>query len=95
MDRPADTDQGLVAGADGCREGWVCVTARSQGKGRLALVEVVVVADIEALMGISRACAAQALDIPIGLSPDGRRQADYEARRRIGPRRSSVFPTPP
>jgi predicted RNase H-like nuclease len=33
--------------------------------------------------------------MPIGLSPDGRREPDFEARRMIGPRRSSVFPTPP
>jgi predicted RNase H-like nuclease len=34
------------------------------------------------------------VDIPIGLSADGRRGADYAARQFIGPRRSSVFPPP-
>ena len=38
--------------------------------------------------------AAVAIDIPIGLAPDGPRRADVEARRRLGPRRSSVFPAP-
>jgi predicted RNase H-like nuclease len=38
--------------------------------------------------------AAVAIDIPIGLSPDGARRADVEARQRLGPRRSSVFPAP-
>jgi predicted RNase H-like nuclease len=38
--------------------------------------------------------AAAAIDIPIGLAPLGPRRADVEARRRLGPRRSSVFPAP-
>jgi predicted RNase H-like nuclease len=35
-----------------------------------------------------------AVDVPIGLSADGRRAADYAARHLLGPRRSSVFPPP-
>jgi predicted RNase H-like nuclease len=42
----------------------------------------------------SDALAAAAIDIPIGLAPRHPRQADMEARRRLGPRRSSVFPAP-
>jgi predicted RNase H-like nuclease len=38
--------------------------------------------------------AAAAIDIPIGLAVDGARRADVEARQRLGPRRSSVFPAP-
>lgn len=38
--------------------------------------------------------AAIALDMPIGLLDSGPRACDIEARRRLGPRRSSVFPTP-
>jgi len=38
--------------------------------------------------------AAVAIDIPIGLAPQGPRRADIEARQRLGPRRSSVFPAP-
>ena len=63
--------------------------------GRLVLAEVVAVADFAAVLRWTRACAAVAVDIPIGLSADGRREADFEARRRLGPRRSSVFPAPP
>jgi predicted RNase H-like nuclease len=37
---------------------------------------------------------AVAIDIPIGLPESGPRTADIEARRRVGPRRSSVFPAP-
>ena len=40
------------------------------------------------------ALAAVAIDIPIGLARVGPRRADTEARRRLGPRRSSVFPAP-
>jgi predicted RNase H-like nuclease len=83
-----------VAGADGCPGGWVYVVAQARGNGRLTLEDVGVVADFAALLRQTRACAALAVDIPIGLSADGRREADFEARRRIGPRRSSVFPAP-
>jgi predicted RNase H-like nuclease len=38
--------------------------------------------------------AAVAVDIPIGLPTSGPRRADVEARRQLGPRRSSVFPAP-
>ncbi len=34
------------------------------------------------------------VDMPIGLAGGGPRRADMEARRRLGPRRSSVFPAP-
>jgi predicted RNase H-like nuclease len=35
-----------------------------------------------------------AVDMPIGLLDAGPRACDVEARRRLGPRRSSVFPAP-
>ncbi len=34
------------------------------------------------------------VDMPIGLSADGRRPADVDARARLGTRRSTFFPTP-
>ena len=42
----------------------------------------------------SVALAAAAIDIPIGLAENGPRSCDREARRLLGPRRSSVFPAP-
>jgi predicted RNase H-like nuclease len=39
--------------------------------------------------------AAIGLDMPVGLPDDGRRLSDAAARARLGPRRSSLFPTPP
>jgi predicted RNase H-like nuclease len=38
--------------------------------------------------------AAAGIDIPIGLPERGPRACDREARRMLGPRRSSVFPAP-
>ncbi len=82
-----------VAGADGCRGGWVYVIARIE-PAALRFGAISVAASFRALIEATNQCAAVAVDIPIGLSEDGRREADFEARRRIGPRRSSVFPAP-
>lgn len=68
-----------VAGADGCRAGWVVAT-------RERLVVVPRLGDLGVdLMGV---------DMPIGLPIDTPRACDIEARRLLGARRSSVFPTP-
>ncbi len=83
----------LVAGLDGCRSGWVMtsVPLRTTGPPRLELVDDLrdVVARLEA-----GSLAAAAIDIPIGLAPGTPRRCDVEARRLLGPRRSSVFPAP-
>jgi predicted RNase H-like nuclease len=54
------------------------------------------VRDVSAVIGDLDAgrLRAVAIDIPIGLPDSGPRDADVEARRRVGPRRSSVFPAP-
>jgi predicted RNase H-like nuclease len=83
-----------VAGADGCPRGWLLVTA-APVDGGLELRGVQVVPDFAALLQTTAACAALAVDIPIGLAADGRREADLQARKRLGvPRSASVFPTP-
>jgi predicted RNase H-like nuclease len=77
----------IVAGVDGCRGGWTVALATLE-----EIVEVRVVpafADVLALRP-----AAIAIDMPIGLADSGPRACDIEARRRLGPRRSSVFPAP-
>jgi predicted RNase H-like nuclease len=61
----------------------------------LCLKTAEVVPDFRTLLAITEVCAALAVDVPIGLSEDGQRQADFAARACIGPRRSSVFPPPP
>jgi predicted RNase H-like nuclease len=83
----------LVAGIDGAPGGWVVVTVGCDDDDpadvRLVPDLLGVVAQIDA-----GTLAAVAIDIPIGLAADGARRADVEARRRLGPRRSSVFPAP-
>lgn len=84
-----------VAGADGYRKGWVVVTAGVIGE---ALVDLRVeraddLADTVAA-GRTGALRSLAIDMPIGLLDEHPRTADVEARALLGPRRSSVFPTP-
>jgi predicted RNase H-like nuclease len=58
--------------------------------------DVRTVADLHGViddLAAGRLCAV-AIDIPIGLPESGSRLADVEARRRVGPRRNSVFPAP-
>jgi predicted RNase H-like nuclease len=69
------------------------VTVPSEGVGPY---DVRAVADLHSLiddLGVGH-LRAVAIDIPIGLPESGPRTADVEARRRVGPRRNSVFPAP-
>lgn len=83
----------LVAGVDGCRGGWVVVTVprRRGGRSRVALESGIAPVVARARRG---ELAVVGVDMPIGLPTDGVRAADRAARARLGPRRSSVFPTP-
>jgi len=84
----------LVAGVDGCTAGWLYVIAASPKPARLDYRGLGLAEDFPALLVATSACDAVSVDVPIGLSADGRRGADYAARRCLGPRRSSVFPPP-
>lgn len=86
--------EALVAGADGCPAGWIYVIAELGAKG-LHLRQLGLAASFDELIEATKASRTLSVDVPIGLSDDGRRQADVDARRFIGPRRSSVFPPPP
>ncbi len=93
-DRPrAQAGRPTVAGIDGCRSGWVVATVPAAG-GAPRSVEVV--ADLRGVVAALEAghLAAAAIDIPIGLPAAATRRCDVEARRLLGPRRSSVFPAP-
>lgn len=79
-----------VAGVDGCPAGWFRA-ARERQSGRLHFS---VIRDVADLLATSPRPAHLAIDMPIGLPERGPRPCDAEARRRIGPRRSSVFPAP-
>lgn len=77
-----------VLGVDGCRAGWV-VAELSRGV-RLSLLP-----DFASVMALPGAMLA--LDMPVGLADGARvqpRVCDAEARRELGPRRSTVFAPP-
>ena len=82
-----------VAGMDGCKGGWVVVTARADGKGGTSVERVPDLTAITRRLD-SGELGAVGIDIPIGLPDAGSRRCDVEARKMIGPRRSSVFPAP-
>jgi predicted RNase H-like nuclease len=79
-----------VVGVDACRGGWV---ALASANGTVETCRVY--GRMSELIGDHRAASVIAVDIPIGLSESSPRRADMEARRFVGPRRSSVFQTPP
>lgn len=78
----------IVAGADGCRSGWV--VCRRDGDGTLEITVVKTLA--EACEGLS----VLAVDMPIGLvdTPRPGRACEREARALLPGKTSSVFPTP-
>ncbi len=91
MCRAADDTLGaltVAAGIDGYPRGWVAVVLRD-GRYDAALVAP----DLSGLVDRLGTARCIGVDIPIGLPARGPRSADIEARRFVGPRRSSVFPT--
>lgn len=83
-----------VLGVDGCRAGWfaVEVSGTSRLRGDTHLFDT-----FRALLELRPRPDLIALDIPIGLLPHpepGGRCCDREARKLLGPRRSSVFSPP-
>jgi predicted RNase H-like nuclease len=76
-----------VLGVDGWRGRWVGALLDGRTVTLLELADVaavLAVPDVELI----------AIDMPIGLSEDGVRACDVEARRRLGRAGSSVFPAP-
>jgi predicted RNase H-like nuclease len=77
-----------IGGVDGCPAGWLLLRQDSDGTISSAIhgsaADLFATSDCRLLM----------IDIPIGLAEKGPRQCDVEARRLLGPRRNSVFPTP-
>ena len=76
-----------VLGVDGWRGRWVGALLDGRRVTLLDLPDaaaVLAVPDVEVV----------AIDMPIGLSEDGVRACDVEARRRLGRAGSSVFPAP-
>jgi predicted RNase H-like nuclease len=85
-----------VGGIDGCRTGWVLATTTLSGYQDVPGISVAVLSDLQPVVAAlaSGAMVAAGIDIPIGLPEGGPRACDREARRLLGPRRSSVFPAP-
>lgn len=78
----------IVAGADGCRTGWVVCRRGVDG-----------VLDLEVVKTLADACeglSILAVDMPIGFvaAPRPPRACEVEARRLLPGKTSSVFPTP-
>lgn len=78
----------IVAGADGCRTGWVVCRRDSDGTLDIRVVKTLA----EACEGLS----ILAVDMPIGFIdvPRPPRACEVEARRLLPGKASSVFPTP-
>jgi len=85
----------LVAGVDGCKDGWL-VGIFSVNNDRCELESLTVAKDFKEEVSKTENCRAACVDIPIGLSENGNpRKCDMEARKILAaPRASSVFPPP-
>lgn len=91
---PAGAPDGFVLGVDGSRGGWLGAILPVGGTGEVQLVSG---REIRTVVDRARSqvdLALVAVDTPIGLPDTGSRQADVLARRRLGRRGVSVFPTP-
>jgi predicted RNase H-like nuclease len=84
-----------VTGVDACRRGWVAVSL--DGPDAAGPLRVGTIRVHETLAGVLDGHRARVvgIDMPLGLLGSGWREADRAARRRLGPRRSSVFAIPP
>jgi predicted RNase H-like nuclease len=76
-----------VTGIDGYPRGWVAVDLDAEGNATARASRLL--AEL-----VDPGAAVVAVDIPIGIPEQGRREADLEAQRFVGARRSTVFFTP-
>jgi predicted RNase H-like nuclease len=80
-----------IAGVDGCRAGWLCVTKNL----RTGKITARILARIDDVLSLTPRPDVLTLDVPIGLTDAGPRDCDRQARVKLGaPRSSSVFPAP-
>lgn len=80
----------IVAGVDGCPGGWVAAVwdiRRGSVRGTFG-------GSVAEVMRFAGAGTAIGFDMPVGLPDAGDRECDRLARKRLGPRRNSVFPAP-
>ncbi len=81
----------MFIGVDGCRVGWLAIGLETEGNWQVNIFP-----DVSSLWESYRRAALILIDIPIGLKTGGKaeRRCDPQARKLLGPRRSSVFPAP-
>lgn len=80
-----------VLGVDACKAGWIGIALE---EGRTTAHFAPTIGELVRLAEAGGGLAVVAVDIPIGLPDNGRRQADVLARLAVGPRWPSVFLTP-
>ena len=80
-----------VLGVDACRAGWVGIALTGD---RIEAYQTRRIADLVKSAAADGPLEVIAVDIPIGMPDNSRRQADVEARRAVGQLASSVFMTP-
>jgi predicted RNase H-like nuclease len=76
-----------IAGIDGCKARWIAIAHEPGSREFVAQL-------LETSELAREPWKVAAIDIPIGLPERGAREADLLARRFVGARRSSVFPSP-
>jgi predicted RNase H-like nuclease len=81
---------GIVIGVDACPAGWIGIVL-DHG----AFAQAAVGSRFHELLATVPSASIVAVDIPIGLPERDWRSADFQARRFLGRRSSSVFATPP
>ena len=91
LERQADTST-FVAGADGCKGGWIVAATDSEDLGHPRVATVSAFQDIWTVFGAEPDVLA--VDMPVGLVNNGSRRVDGIARKLLGKKSSSVF-TPP
>src|SRR5690349_2429275 len=81
----------VIAGIDGCRCGWLCLTSDLTTGN----VQAQVLPSISDLLSLNPQPSLVMIDIPIGLTDSGPRDCDLDARIWLKqPRCCSVFPAP-
>lgn len=78
-----------VVGLDGCKDGWIAAVVEA---GRLTAIEYH--DSVSKVVAAHPRATVFAVDIPIGLSPSGKRQADEAARKLLRGYASRVFNAP-
>ena len=88
---PSRHDESVrVVGVDGCRTGWIAVAWTGE-RGSTTAHHLRTLDDVA---DVATDIAVVAVDMPLFV-PESERTAEVALRRALGPRRSSVFATPP